>query len=87
MKAGKIIGKLCLGALAVSLIPYRFKMDKEARTMELRSLLWGVKKFPGEDKDHYAFAIPPSGLDQDFRTALDAEEDAKAEGEAAEAAE
>ena len=74
MKAGKIIGKLCLGALAVSLIPYRFKMDKEARTMELRSLLWGVKKFPGEDKDHYTFAIPSSGLDEDFENKDEPEE-------------
>ena len=66
MKAGKIIGKICLGALAVSLIPYRWKVDSEARTMEVRSLLLGVKKLPGADKDHYAFAIPASGLDEDL---------------------
>ena len=66
MKAGKIIGKICLGALAVSLIPYRWKVDSEARTMEVRSLLLGVKKLPGAGKDHYAFAIPASGLDEDL---------------------
>ena len=74
MKPGKIIGKICLGALAVSLIPYRFKVDKEARTMEVRSLLLGVKKFPGADKDHYAFAIPSSGLDEDLTQKEEPEE-------------
>ncbi len=86
MKAGKIIGKLCLGALAVSLIPYRFQADRGACTMELRSLLWGAKKFPGKDKDHFAFAIPPSALDRHFQAAPD-EKRKNADGEAAEAAE
>ena len=79
MKAGKIIARICLGAVAVSLIPYRFKRDKEAHTMEVRSLLFGVKKTPGEDKDHYTFAIPSSGLDEDFENKDEPEETEKPE--------
>ena len=63
MKLGKLIGGICVGALVAGLIPYSVKQDKEAGTCEVRSLLWAWRKFPGEDKDHYAFAMPPSGLD------------------------
>lgn len=66
MKIGKIIGGVILGALAVSAIPYQFKKDEETGALEIRSLLWAWRKTParkGETKDHYAFAIPPSGLD------------------------
>ena len=71
MKPGKLIGTLCLGALAVSLIPYRFQFDREAHTMEVRSLLWGIRKIPGGDKDHISFAIPASALDQDSQDTPD----------------
>lgn len=79
MKYGKIIGRAILGALAASVIPYQIKKDKQTGTVEVRSLLWGLKKTPhkeGEKKDHYAFAIPASGLDQ-----LDEKESEKPEEE------
>jgi hypothetical protein len=66
MKASKIIGNLILAALIVSSIPYQCKKDSETGALEVRSLLWAFRKTPrkeGETKDHYAFAIPPSGLD------------------------
>ncbi len=63
MKVCKFISGFALGALAVSAIPYRIRKDKETKTLELRSLLWGVKKTPGKDKDNYFIAIPGSGLD------------------------
>lgn len=65
MKVGKIIGRVALGALALSVVPYQFKKDEETGSIEVRSLLWALKKTPhgeGEDKDHYTFAIPPSGI-------------------------
>ena len=65
MKIGKIFGGIAVGALLVSLIPYRVQKDEETGAMEIRSLLWVLKKTPrkeGEEKDHYAFALPPSGL-------------------------
>lgn len=86
MNIAKYIGKIALGALGVSLIPFLVKRDREAGTVEVRSLLWGVKKFPGKDKDHYDFAIPPSALDRHFQAAPD-EKRKNADGEAAEAAE
>ena len=61
----KIIGIFCLGALSACMIPYRFKKDSEAGTLEVRSLLWGVRKTYGESKNYYSFAIPASGLDFD----------------------
>jgi len=66
MKLGKLIGGMALGALVLSAIPYKFKKDEETGAREIRSLLWAWRKTPareGETKDHYAFAIPPSGLD------------------------
>lgn len=65
MKVGKIIGRVALGALALSVVPYQVKKDEETGSIVVRSLLWAVKKTPhgeGEDKDHYTFAIPPSGI-------------------------
>ncbi len=59
----RFIGRFCLNLLAFSMIPYRFKKDAETNALEVRSLLWGVRKTPGEGKDQWAFAIPPSGLD------------------------
>ena len=65
MKVGKIIGRVALGALALSVVPYQVKKDEETGSVVVRSLLWALKKTPhgeGEDKDHYTFAIPPSGI-------------------------
>ncbi len=66
MEIRKSIRRLALGALVLSAIPYQFKKDEETGALEIRSLLWGWKKTPrgeGEEKDHYSFAIPASGLD------------------------
>ena len=57
---------MALGAILVSLIPYRVQTNEETGVVEIRSLLWAWRKTPpkeGEEKDSYAFAIPPSGLD------------------------
>ena len=66
MKTKTIIGCVAVGALVLSAVPYRFVKNEEDELLEMRSLLWGWKKVPrgeGEDKDHYYFAIPASGLD------------------------
>lgn len=66
MEIRKGIRRIALGALVLSAIPYQFKKDEETGALEVRSLLWGWKKTPrreGEKNDHYAFAIPASGLD------------------------
>ena len=66
MKLGKFFGIAALGALVLSAIPYQFNKDEKTGTVRVRSLLWGLKKTPraeGEDKDHYTFAIPASGVD------------------------
>ena len=64
MKPGKIIGFTALGALVLSAIPYQFKKDEQTGAFEIRSLLWGLRKNPGEDHDYFSFAIPASGLDE-----------------------
>jgi len=58
-KLGKIIGGVALGALAASLIPYRFRKDKETGEFELGALLWGLKKTPGEEQDTYSIELLP----------------------------
>jgi hypothetical protein len=77
MKLKKMIGRVVLGAFVLSLIPYKIKWDKETDTLELRSLLWGVKKTPGAEKDSYTVAVPGSGLDE--KEEAPAEEDAEQE--------
>ncbi len=62
------IGGMALGAFLVSLIPYRVQTDEKTGVVETRSLLWAWRKTPpkeGEEKGSYAFAIPPSGLDDE----------------------
>ena len=85
MKLAKLIGTVGLAAFAASVIPFRFKKDKETGAMEARSLLWGVKKTPGEAKDHITFAIPSSGLDSIDTEEAPAEEAPAEEAEATEA--
>ncbi len=63
MKLGSFIGGLAVGALVASAIPYEIKRDEENGIVSMRSLLWAWRKTPGAEKDNYAFAIPPSGLD------------------------
>ena len=66
MKIGKVVGGIVVGALLVSMIPYSFQKDEETGAMEIRSLLWALRKTPrkdGEEKDHYTFALPPCALD------------------------
>ncbi len=63
-KNGKrIVWGVVLCALVAGLIPYRFKRDKETNDMEVRSLLWGMKKFTVDGKQHFAFGMPSSQLD------------------------
>jgi len=93
MKIAKFIGKIALGALVVSAIPYQFKKDIDTGAFEIRSLLWGVRKIPradGEEKDHFVFTIPASALDSedlDEEATEDDEfsEEQTAQGEPAEA--
>ena len=61
----RFLGRFCLYLLAFSMIPYRFKKDAETDALEVRSLLWGVRKTPCEGKDRWDFAIPASGLDME----------------------
>ena len=68
MKIGTIIGRTAACTLLVSLIPYRIQKDEETGIMEIRSLLWALRKIPrkeGQEKDQYVFALPPSGLDSE----------------------
>ena len=58
-KLGKFIGKLTLGALAASVVPYRFQMDKATGSFEVGSLLWAVKKTPGRERDKYTIELLP----------------------------
>ena len=58
-KQDKIIGRICLGALAAGLIPYRVKQDKETGAFDLRSLIWSAKKTPGVESNAYAFELLP----------------------------
>ena len=62
------IGGMVLGAFLASLIPYSVQTDAQTGVREVRSLLWAWRKTPpkaGEQKGGYAFAIPPSGLDDE----------------------
>lgn len=65
MKLGKIIGVTAAGALLLSFIPYQVRKDGETGAVEVRSLLWGVKKTPGREKDRYTFAIPGAALNEE----------------------
>ena len=65
MKLGKIIGVTAVGALLLSFIPYQVRKDGETGAVEMRSLLWGVKKTPGREKDRYTFAIPGAALNEE----------------------
>ena len=86
-RTGKLMLRAALGALILSAVPYSIRKDEEAGTVEIRSLLWGLKKkrrAEGEEKDHYAFAIPASALD---RATFDEAEDLCDEEAAEETAE
>ena len=58
-KLGMILGGVCTGALAASLIPFRVKLDREKGAFEIGSLLWSLKKTPGEERDTYTFELLP----------------------------
>ena len=63
------IGGMALEAFLVSLIPYRVQTDEKTGVVEIYSLLWVWRTTPpkeGEEKGSYAFAIPPSGLDEQY---------------------
>ena len=58
-KLGKLICRVCLGAAAASVVPCRFKMDRETGAFEVGSLLWAVKKTPGRERDKYTIELLP----------------------------
>lgn len=58
-KRDKSIGRVWLGALALGLIPYRVKQDKETGAFDVVSLIWSLKKTPNEENDAYAFELLP----------------------------
>ena len=58
-KRDKSIGRVWLGALALGLIPYRVKQDKETGAFDVVRLIWSVKKTPNEKNDAYAFELLP----------------------------
>ena len=45
-------------ALAVGMIPYLVKMGDDS-SLEVRALLWSVKKTPGEEQDTYTAELLP----------------------------
>ncbi len=65
----RLVWGIVLCALIAGMIPYWFKRDKETNDMEIRSLLWGMKKFTVDGKQHFAFAMPSSGLDNEEKIA------------------
>lgn len=56
---GKLIGRICLGALAASLLPYRIQIDTETGEFKVCAVLWSVKKTPGTEQDRYEFELLP----------------------------
>ena len=58
-KPGKLIGRVCLGAAAASVVPYYIRMDRETGGFEVGSLLWAVKKTPGRERDKYTIEFLP----------------------------
>ena len=82
-KIGKIIGRLCVGTLAAGLLPYRFQKTGEEGGFEAESLLWSLKKVPGEGRDNYVLTLLPligkekkqAKAEQDKEPAAPAEED------------
>lgn len=58
-KLGKLIGRVCLGAAAASVVPYYIRMDRETGGFEVGSLLWAVKKTPGRERDKYTIEFLP----------------------------
>ena len=42
MKVGKIIGRVALGALALSVVPYQFKKDEETGSEGARKVIDGL---------------------------------------------
>ena len=59
-KRDKIVSRIWLGVLlATGLIPYRAEQDKETGAFDVGSLIWSVKKTPGEEHDTYAFELLP----------------------------
>ena len=58
-KRDKSISRVWLVALAVGLIPYHVKQDKETGAFDVVSLIWSLKKTPNEKGDAYAFELLP----------------------------
>ena len=58
-QTGKMIGRVCLGALTASLLPYQICKNKQTGGFRVRALLWSVEKTPGEERDKYTFELLP----------------------------
>lgn len=56
-KATKILKGVGVAALAMGLIPYRIRSDKETGSFEVDALLWSVKKTAGEENDQYDIEV------------------------------
>ena len=56
---GKIIGRVCAGAAAASLIPFHISWDRQTGAFRLGALLWAVKKTPEEGHDRYELELLP----------------------------
>lgn len=85
MKIGKLIGGIAAGTLLLAAVPFRIRKDEETGAFELRSILWGLRKIPGEEKNGYTFAMPASGLDEDPKPETGKPDEAPTAEEAAEA--
>ncbi len=55
----KKLGKICTIALLAGLSPYCVQKDEETGEIEVKSLLWSLKKTPGEEEDVFTFELLP----------------------------
>ena len=78
-KLPKLLGSLGAAALAAGMTPYRVQSDKETGAFEVSSLLWSLKKIPGEEKDRYVFELLPLVGDKEKPAAEAEPEEAPAE--------
>ena len=58
-KLTKILGTIGVAALAAGLTPYCFQKDDETGDIEVKALLWSLKKSVGEESDEYTLELLP----------------------------
>lgn len=56
---GKLLGAAGITALVASIVPFRFKSDKETGEFEVGGLLWNLKKTPGAEEDTFTMELLP----------------------------